>query len=84
MRSPLLEHTLDLIFLAKVLLAHVVNLQAAGRCQFLGVGFDGVCQRLGKLGEVENANPPFAQVRCHAVGVAEHRQGPLHNHPVIA
>jgi len=83
-RTPLLQHRLDLVLFAEVLLPHVVDGQAVRCRQRLGVGLDRIGQRLGKLGEVENTNPPFAQVGGHAVGIAEHRQGPLHNHPVIA
>lgn len=53
MVSTLFQDSLDPVFLAEILLAHVVDLQTVGGRQFLGICFDGVGQRLGKLGEVE-------------------------------
>jgi hypothetical protein len=75
--STLFQHSLDPVFLAEILLAHVVDLQPLAVGQFFGIGFDGVGQRLGKLSEVEDSDPPFAQVRRHPIGVAEHRQRPV-------
>jgi hypothetical protein len=75
---------LTLSSFAEILLAHVVDLQTVGGGQFLRIGLDGVAERLGKLGKVEDANPPFRQIRRHPIGVTKHRQRPLHDHPVIA
>jgi hypothetical protein len=71
--SPLFQDSFDLVFLAEVFFAHVVDRQTVDGSQFLGIGLDGVGQRLGKLGEVENPDPPFAQVRRHAIRVTKHR-----------
>ena len=65
------QNGLDLVFFAEVLLTHVVDLQTVGGRHILRVGFDGVSEWLGKLSEVENANPPFAQIRRHPIGIAE-------------
>ena len=62
MGSTLLQNRLDLVFLAEVLFAHVVDFQAISGGHCLGIGLDGVGQRLGEPGEIENPNPPRAQV----------------------
>jgi hypothetical protein len=61
------------VFIDEVLFAHVVDRQTAGGRQLFGIGLDGVGQRLGELGKVEDTNPPFAQVGGHAIGVTKHR-----------
>ena len=84
MRSTLFQHGLDLVFLAEILLAHVVNLETAGRRQLFGIGLDGIGQRFGELSEIEDPDIAFRQVCRHSIGVTEDRQSPLHDHPVIA
>jgi hypothetical protein len=82
--STLFQDRLDPVLLAEILLAHVVDFQASGVRQFLGICFDGLGQRLGELSKVENPDTPLRQLRGHPLGVAEHRQGSLHDHSVIA
>ena len=84
LRSPLLENGLDLVFLAEVLPANVVDLQSMGLRQLFGIGSYGIGQRFGKLREIEYPDAAFAQVRRHSIGVTKHRQSSLHDHPVVA
>jgi hypothetical protein len=57
--SALLENGLDLVLLAEILLAHVVDHQSVGRGQLLSIGLNGIGERFGELGEVENPDAAF-------------------------
>jgi hypothetical protein len=81
---PYLQNGLYPVFLAEVLLADVVDLQTVGRSQFFCIDLDSIGQWPGKLREIEDPDPPFAQICRHPLGIAEHRQRPLHDHPVKA
>jgi len=82
--STLLEDLLDAVFLAKILLANVLDLQTIGLCNRFCMCNYLFMQRLRKLGIIKNANALPVEVAGHALGIAQGLQTARQNHPVKA
>jgi len=82
--STLLEDLLDAVFLAKILLANVLDLQAIGLGDRFCMRNHLFMQRLRKLGIIKNANAQTVKIAGHALGIAQRLQNCPSEHPVKA
>jgi hypothetical protein len=82
--APFAEDLLDPLLFTEVALANELDLQTVVLRQALGVGPDLVAQRLGELGEVEDAHLPSPQLCIHRVGIGDLRDRACDDHAVEA
>ena len=75
MIAPLGEDLLDPVFLSHVALAQELDLHPVFPRQTLGILAQDVAKWLGKPGIVEDPNLVLIQIRGHALGKADLRQG---------
>src|SRR5436309_1877201 len=78
------ENLLNLVLLAEVLFADVVDLEAVFRGELFGIVLDGISQRFDKRNEVKDADASPAEVSSHASSIGNDRQGALDHNTVVA
>jgi len=80
----LLEDFLDAVFLAKILLANILDLQTIGMRNCFCMRNHLFMQRLRKLGIIKNANALAVKIAGHALGIAQGLQTARQDHPIKA